>query len=161
VPTWALPLGALAQGFARLGTGDGLSDARARAAMRLVRACFASPVLVAGEGRFDTVAISALAPAVFTKGGAEGVHCASLPGLGLGIAVKVEDGAKRGAERALAEVIAALLPEARFALADQLEGESLNWRSTVVGRIAAGADLKRALAGIEAGPRRQDESAVR
>jgi L-asparaginase II len=161
VPTWAVPLGALAQGFARLGTGDGLSDARARAATRLVGACFAAPVLVAGEGRFDTIVMSALAPAVFTKGGAEGVHCAALPGLGLGIAVKVEDGAKRGAERALAEVIAVLLPEARFALADQLEGEILNWRGTRVGRIAAGADLERALAEIEARPRRQDKGAVR
>jgi L-asparaginase II len=129
--------------------------------MRLVGACFASPVLVAGEGRFDTIVMSALAPAVFTKGGAEGVHCAALPGLGLGIAVKVEDGAKRAAERALAEAIAALLPEARPALADQLEGEILNWRVSVVGRIVVGADLKRALAAFEARPRRQDEGAVR
>jgi L-asparaginase II len=148
VPTWALPLAALARGFARLGTGEGLDAARARAVKRLVGACFAAPGLVAGEGRFDTLVMSKLAPSVFVKGGAEGVHCASLPGLGLGIAVKVDDGTKRGTERALAETIAALLPEARPALADQLDGEIRNWRGACVGRITASADLQSALAGL-------------
>ena len=148
VPTWALPLAALARGFARLGTGEGLDPTRARAAARLVEACFAAPVLVAGEGRFDTQVMRGLAPSVFVKGGAEGVHCAALPGLGLGIAVKVDDGAKRGAERALAETIAALLPEARPGLADQLDGEMLNWRGTRVGRIAPSEEFLGALAAM-------------
>ena len=161
VPTWSLPLGALAQGFARLGTGEGLATTRAGAAARLLRACFASPVLVAGEGRFDTIAMRALAPAIFVKGGAEGVHCAALPGLGLGVALKVDDGAKRGVERALSEVLTALLPEARSALADQLDGELLNWRGISVGRIAASAALLRALAALDATPRRQAESRAR
>ncbi len=148
VPTWAMPLGALARGFARLGTGQGLAAERARAASRLLAACFASPVLVAGEGRFDTLVMSKLAPSVFVKGGAEGVHCATLPRLGLGIAVKVDDGAKRGAERTLVEVIAALMPEARAALADQLDGEIVNWRGASVGRIAASPELRRALGSV-------------
>jgi L-asparaginase II len=159
VPTWSLPLSALAQGFARLGTGEGLSPTRAGAAARLLRACFASPFLVAGEGRFDTIAMRALAPAVFVKGGAEGVHCAALPGLGLGVALKVDDGAKRGVERALGEVLAALLPEARPDLADQLEGELLNWRGISVGRIVASPALLRALAALDATPRRKAEGA--
>jgi len=150
VPTWAAPLRALARGFARLGTGKGLTGERARAAKRLVAACFASPVMVAGEGRFDTLVMSKLAPSVFVKGGAEGVHCAALPGLGLGVAVKVDDGAKRGAERALAETIAALLPQGRSALADQLAGEIVNWRGTRVGRIAASRELQRALGSLAA-----------
>lgn len=161
VPTWSLPLSALAQGFARLGTGGGLSPTRAKAAARLLRACFASPVLVAGEGRFDTITMRALAPAIFVKGGAEGVHCAALPGRGLGVALKVDDGAKRGVERALSEVLAALLPEARSALADQLEGELLNWRGISVGRIVASPALLRALAARDAAPRRQAESRAR
>lgn len=161
VPAFALPLGALARGFARLGTGEGLPAARAAAAKRLVEACFAAPLLVAGEGRFDTLVMSALAPAIFVKGGAEGVHCAALPQLGLGIAVKADDGAKRGAERALAETIAALRPEARLALAGQLDGEILNWRGTSVGRVAASAELKRALAALEANPRRHPGSVAR
>jgi len=159
VPTWPLSLAALAQGFARFATGTGLAPARAQAADRLRRACFAFPVLVAGEGRFDTIAMSSLASSVFVKGGAEGVHCAALPELGLGIALKVDDGAKRGAERAMAEVLAALVPEARTALAGELENELLNWRGLRVGQIAASADLRRALAAIETSPRRAEISA--
>jgi L-asparaginase II len=153
VPTWALPLAALARGFARLGTGEGLASARADAAATLREACFAYPVLVAGEGRFDTVAMRALAPELFVKGGAEGVHCAALPGLGLGIALKIDDGSKRGAERALAEVLATLLPESRRALVEQIDGELLNWRGLAVGRVEAGAALTQALAAFEAAPR--------
>jgi L-asparaginase II len=104
---------------------------------------------VAGEGRFDTMAMRALAPDLFVKGGAEGVHCAALPRLGLGFALKVDDGAKRGTERALAEVLGALLPEARHALADQLEGEVFNWRGRGVGRIVAGSALREALEMLE------------
>ena len=110
VPTWSLPLIALARGFARLGGGQHLAPARARAIERLRRACFSAPVLVAGAGRFDTVVMSGLAPHVFSKGGAEGVQCTALPELGLGIATKIDDGAKRGSERAFAEVLAALVP---------------------------------------------------
>jgi L-asparaginase II len=157
LPTWSLPLSALARGLARFGTGEGLAPARAAAAKRLIKACFAAPVLVAGEGRFDTVALRALAPALFVKGGAEAVHCAALPALGLGIALKIDDGAKRGAERALAEVLVALLPKARSALADQLDGEILNWRGISVGRVGASDEFKAALDAIAVAPRRRAE----
>jgi L-asparaginase II len=159
VPTWSLPLSALARGFARLGTGHGLPPGRAKAARRLLEACFAVPDLVAGEGRFDTIAMGALAPGLFVKGGAEGVHCAALPKLGLGIALKIDDGAKRGMERALAEVIAAFLPEARSALAEQIEGELLNWRGIKVGQVVATPALLDGLAELEASPRRQARGA--
>jgi L-asparaginase II len=154
LPTYALPLSALAHGFARLGTGAGLVPERARAGRRLVDACFAAPVLVAGEGRFDTIVLRGLRGAAFTKGGAEGVHCATLPQLGLGIALKIDDGAKRGAERALSEVLAALLPKAWAVLADELEGDLHNWRGFPVGRLAASEELRRALRDVaEAGDR--------
>jgi L-asparaginase II len=155
VPTWALPLSALARGFARLGTGKGLTPQRAASARRLVSACFNSPVLVAGEGRLDTIVMAALAPSIFVKGGAEGVHCAALPELGLGVAVKIDDGAKRAAELALSEVLAALVPESRHVLAAQLDGEVLNWRGISVGRVVASEALAEAVAGLSARPQRR------
>jgi L-asparaginase II len=115
----------------------------------LFHACFSEPEHVAGEGRFDTIVLRALAPSCFSKGGAEGVHCASLPQLGLGIALKIDDGAKRGSELALSEVIAALLPGAGDALADELEGETLNWRGLAVGRVEASEALRSAVALLE------------
>ena len=103
VPTFALPLCRGGQGLCSVGSRTGPRHGAAKAARRLMLACFAAPVLVAGEGRFDTIVMTGLAPSVFIKGGAEGVHCAALPELGIGIALKVDDGAKREkAETALA-----------------------------------------------------------
>lgn len=47
---------------------------------------------------------------VFVKGGAEGVHCGAIPELGIGIAVKCDDGAGRAADIVTAALIARLLP---------------------------------------------------
>ena len=150
VPTYALPLAALATGFARLVSGKGLPRPRADAAERLVGACLSKPALVAGEGRFDTMAMRGLAPLVFAKGGAEGVHCAGLPRAGIGIAVKMDDGVKRGTEATLAHVLAALVPEARRVLANHVAGDIRNWRGRKVGQIRRAATLERALAGLAA-----------
>jgi L-asparaginase II len=146
VPTFALPLASLATGFARLGSGVGLPSERASAARRLLHACFAEPLHVAGEGRFDTIVLRGLAPSCFVKCGAVGVHCAALPKLGLGIALKIDDGAKRAAELVMSELLAALLPEARQVLADQLAGEIQNWKGVVVGRVAPSELLRQAVA---------------
>jgi L-asparaginase II len=145
LPTYAMPLRALARGFARFGTGARLPPDYAPAAKKLMEACFAAPVLVAGEGRLDTKVLRGLPAAAFTKGGAEGVHVAALPALGLGVALKVDDGAKRGAERVLVEILAALLPKARTALSDELDGTLHNWRGRRVGRLAASEALSGAL----------------
>jgi L-asparaginase II len=145
VPTFALPLAAVASGFARMVSGRGLDEARATAAQRLIDACFAAPELVAGEGRFDTIAMRGLPDLVFAKGGAEGVHCAALPDLGLGIAVKVDDGTKRGAESVLAVLLAKLVPGAERVLASQLAGELRTWRGAQAGTIAPAPALTAAI----------------
>jgi L-asparaginase II len=110
IPTYALPLTALAFGFAKFGTGVGLSPSCAKAAARIRRAVAAHPFMVAGTGRFDTVLMERLGERAFVKAGAEGVHCAALPELGYGIAVKCDDGAKRAAEVVLAALIRRFLP---------------------------------------------------
>jgi L-asparaginase II len=141
VPTFAVPLQALAHGMARLGTGQDLPIPRAVAAQRLIQACFAAPELVAGEGRFDTIAMRAFGPKVFVKGGAEGLHCGALPDIGLGIALKIDDGGKRAADTAITEILAALIPGAGKILGERFAGEISNWRGQRVGRIEASAEL--------------------
>jgi L-asparaginase II len=110
VPTWALPLTNLAHGLARFGTGDRLPPDRAKAAAKLRAACAAKPFYTAGTGRFCTVLMEALRERLYVKAGAEGVLCAALPQQGLGIAVKCEDGAARGAEVIMAALITRFLP---------------------------------------------------
>lgn len=100
VPTWAVPLRALALSFARFGTPDALPPARAEACRRIALAMLREPLMVAGSGRLCT-ALLELGGGVIAKTGAEGVYAAALPGSGLGLALKVEDGAARAAEVAL------------------------------------------------------------
>ncbi|RWE73580.1 asparaginase [Mesorhizobium sp.] len=109
IPTYAVPLKSFAQGFARMATGRGFSPERAKAAKRLLSACMAEPFLVAGTGKADVALMQAAPGRIFVKTGAEGVYCAALPELGLGIALKCDDGAGRGAEVMIAAVLAKLL----------------------------------------------------
>jgi L-asparaginase II len=138
VPTWAIPLTNLAQAFARFATGHGLPPARAKAAARLRAACAAKPFFAAGTGRFCTVVMEALGERVYVKGGAEGVLCAALPQQGLGIAVKCEDGAARGAEVVMAALIARFLPLAavdRPRFDDLMRPALRNWNGIKVGGL--------------------------
>ena len=109
IPTYAVPLKSLALGFARMVSGQGLGPQRAAAAKRLMSACMAEPFLVAGTGRADVALMQAAPGRIFVKTGAEGVYCAALPELGLGIALKCDDGAGRGAEAIVASILARLL----------------------------------------------------
>jgi L-asparaginase II len=140
IPTYAVPLRALAQGFARFGSGAGLDATRAAAAKRLRAACAAHPDLVAGAGRFDTELMSALGARAFVKTGAEGVYCGALPELGLGIAIKCDDGAGRAAEVAMMAVIMRFLPldEAqRSKLTERPSPVIRNWNGEKVGTLRA------------------------
>jgi len=144
IPTYAVPLRALALGFARFATGEGLPPARRRAARRIRAAVAAHPLMVAGEGRFDTDVMTLLGERAFTKTGAEGVFCAALPKAGLGLAVKADDGATRAAQVMIAALIAKLLPmsDAEGARFEAFASPTLrNWNGLEVGRMRAIAEL--------------------
>ncbi len=139
IPTFAVPLTALAHGFARFGSGRGLGPARAAAAARLRRAVAAHPERVAGETRFDTGLMQALGSRAFVKVGAEGVHCGTLPELGLGFAVKCADGAARASEVVTAALVQRMLDvEMPASLA---RPELRNWNGLVVGSLRPAAAL--------------------
>lgn len=139
IPTYAVPLRHLAHAFARVATGVGLPPEHARAARRLREAVAAAPFMVAGSGRFDTRVMEALGPRVFCKVGAEGVHCAAIPELGLGVAIKMDDGNNaRAVEVVMAATLAALLPlrgtEAAV-LGELADVPMRNWNGIEVGRL--------------------------
>jgi L-asparaginase II len=92
-----------------------LSNKHAEAATRIRAAMNAEPFMVAGSGRFCTRINEALPGVAQVKTGAEGVFCGMLPTLGLGIAIKMWDGAGRAAEIAMATLLAHLgvLPTAQ------------------------------------------------
>jgi L-asparaginase II len=149
IPTYAIPLRLLAQGFARVATGVGLRDDHARAARRLRQAVAAAPFMVAGSGRFDTRVMTLLGERVCCKVGAEGVYCAALPDQGLGVALKIDDGNNaRAAEVVMAAVIEALVPlsDAERPVLRGLSDLPLhNWNGLHVGSLQASAGLRQAL----------------
>src|SRR5262245_33153773 len=138
IPTWGVPLSALAHAFARFGTGHGLGPERAKAAARLRAACAAQPWFVAGSGRFCSEIMRLFGTRVLAKTGAEGVFCAALPEQGLGIALKCDDGAGRASEVMMATLIARCLPLAdreRSELERYLRPVVHKWNGIAVGGL--------------------------
>lgn len=88
-PTYFVQLRQMASLYAQLASGDNL------AMERIVRAMTHHPTLVAGEGTFDTELMRLSQGELVSKAGSEGVQCIGRIGEGMGLAIKVMDGAKR------------------------------------------------------------------
>jgi L-asparaginase len=88
-PTYLMQLEQLATLFAQLSSGSNLDMER------IVRAMTHHPTLVGGEGTFDTELMRLTQGELVSKAGAEGVQCIGRLGEGMGLAIKVVDGAKR------------------------------------------------------------------
>jgi L-asparaginase II len=145
-PNWAIPLAALARAFACFVTGEGAGARHRQAAQRIASACWAKPKLIAGAGRLDTRVMGRWPGRVFTKTGAEGVYCGALPGLGLGFALKIDDGAGRASEAVVLRLLERFFPGA----SGLDEGRTLrNWRGLEVGERRASARLAHALDGLK------------
>jgi L-asparaginase II len=150
IPTYGIALRSLAQAFARVATGVGLTPGRAAAARRLRAAVAAAPFMVGGHQSVDTKLMAQFGERVFCKVGAEGMYGVALPQAGLGIALKMDDGNNaRACQVAIVALLAALgtaRSDAEHALLQALSSVTLrNWHGIEVGRLAAHADLRRTL----------------
>ena len=122
IPVWEVPLAQLALAWARLS-----ADATGR---RLVAAMVNHPYFVAGTDRSDTALIEAAGGSVAARTGAEGVVCAVVSELGIGVSVKAHDGARRAADVAIdwvLRVVGVDLPDKPNVIS--------NWVGTNVGEI--------------------------
>ncbi|MGH7728622.1 MAG: asparaginase [Vulcanimicrobiaceae bacterium] len=95
IPVIAVALRSAALAFARLATLEGIAGGDARALERVRTAVAHEPWYLAGTGRFDSALAGASGGRIVGKGGAEGVHGDALIREGLGLALKVVDGARR------------------------------------------------------------------
>jgi len=142
VVTFELPLHVLAGAFARFGA----SASRGEEAGRVVGAMVAEPFFVAGDGRLCTDLMEQAGDRVFVKTGAEGVYAAGMCDGAFGVALKVEDGARRANDVALVAALAALGAigeEDRLALSAHGRPEVLNTLGDAVGELRAELDLPR------------------
>ena len=141
IPAHALPLRNLARAMAKFASPGQLGSRRGDAAKRLLAAMTGHPWLVGGSGRFDTRAMAAGGARFIVKMGAEGAHVATVPGLGLGIALKIDDGARRAAELVMATLLQSLKLVGGEA-GESLVAEALvNGRGERVGTIRAASGL--------------------
>jgi L-asparaginase II len=132
-PVFYMPLKNIALGYARLAASQPGSPGGT-----LKEAILAHPRHIAGDGRLDTDVMEALPGAVFAKSGAEGGYALALTQPGLGVALKIEDGASRALNPtvvAVLEQLGVMTPAALEALAAFREPPILNHRKEEVGRI--------------------------
>ena len=133
LPTFGVPLSALARAFAAAQRGD--------AAFRRCQAAMAAhPFLVAGTGRFDTALLACCGATITAKIGGAALWVAVLRDRGTAVAVKLEG----GAGEAIPPVAIALLRRLGAVpdpLPEPLERHAepvlRNWAGTAVGRIEA------------------------
>jgi L-asparaginase II len=96
------------------------------------------PFLVGGTDRFDSAVIEESGGTVIAKVGAEGVHSVLVLEAGIGLAVKVEDGATRAQYPAVLRLLQLIgaLPTRLPSRLDELQRRPVrNTRGEVVGEV--------------------------
>ncbi|HEU5435143.1 MAG TPA: asparaginase, partial [Telluria sp.] len=144
-PNYAVPLDRLALAFARLAArhDDGIYG---RAPQTLADAMTAHPEMVSGEGRSDLELMQAGRGDWVAKIGADAVQAIGIRSAGIGIAIKIADGATRALPVATYSVLdqLGLLDGARRAMLEHYRAPVLrNARGMPVGDIRAVFALQR------------------
>lgn len=146
VPVHALPLYRFAQGYARLSLPGLFPPRRAAAIRQITDAMTSHPEMVAGSERICTYLMSHFGQRLFCKSGANAFYAIGLKDRGIGIAVKMED----GASALIPPVVLALLthlgiisPEESSDIPDEWDLTVRNSHHAPVGRIELAPALKR------------------
>jgi len=141
-PNFATSVHGLARAMAAFAAAREGGDRRQNSMARLRDAMARHPEMVAGEGRACTILMRAMGNRVAIKTGAEAVFVAMLPDQGLGIALKIEDGATRASEAAITHLLRRFgaLDASAPEIGRYIPQEMRNWRGLVTGdtRISAG-----------------------
>ncbi len=144
IPVIGIPLGNIALGMARMADPSDQPEARQAASKTILDAMAAEPFMVAGSARFCTRIMEATGGRALIKTGAEGVYCGAIPELGLGFALKVDDGASRAAEVATGQVLCKLgiISDTHAkSLADLIEPPLFNRAGTRTGQVRPAKEL--------------------
>ena len=105
VPVVEMPLYNMALSYAKLVHSSVFDEKRKMAADLVVESMMEYPEMVAGTGGFCTELMKNTNGKLTGKLGADGVYCIGMVDLGVGIAVKVEDGNIKAVESATMEVL--------------------------------------------------------
>ena len=135
VVEFSLPLTYMATAYARFACAahDGQEEPG-----RVVHAMQTRPFLVGGSDRFDSILIEESEGRIVSKVGAEGVHSAMLVDRGVGVTIKVEDGATRAQYPAMLralQLLDALPRDLPLRLDEFLRRPVRNTRGETVGEV--------------------------
>ncbi len=148
VVVFGMPLSGMARAYARMSSPESLPAEFTEPARRIVRAMTDHPEMVGGSGDFGTNLMLAARGALFCKGGAEGLFCLGIPGKGLGVAIKIEDGGARAIPSTVMEilrVLGAITPEMAGVRELAIERPVRNCRGEVVGYMRPCFELEEPL----------------
>jgi len=105
IPVYGVPLKNMALAYANL-ADEGFMGGKYRKTQKLLMdAMRAHPEMVGGTDRIDTHIIRKFKDRLICKTGAEASHCVGLPGKGMGIALKIEDGNLRAVGPVILETL--------------------------------------------------------
>ncbi|MED5530970.1 MAG: asparaginase [Pseudomonadota bacterium] len=138
-PNFCCSVRSLARSMAILARPEGFGNVRKIAINRLQEAVIQNPHLIAGENRLCTKLMKRSGGRFIVKVGAEGVYTAILLREGLGLALKISDGARRAAECLIVTILV------RLGLLDQKDDEIknilrkpiINWANHTTGILKA------------------------
>lgn len=111
VPTFCLPLSAIARGWAAVAEAMALGDA-APPLGHVGLAMAAQPWLTSGTGRLDESVVRHAREPMAVKVGAQGLFCIALPRRRMGLAIKVHSGSSEALPAAVAAALREAVPEA-------------------------------------------------
>lgn len=108
IPAFAIPLYNISLAMAKFADPSHLHYPRQKAIHRILSAIQEHPEMIAGRDGFDSKIIKRTQGQVICKMGAGGVEIAVIPSLGLGIALKIDDGNAKAAELAFLAILRSL-----------------------------------------------------
>ncbi|MBH66837.1 MAG: L-asparaginase II [Rhodospirillaceae bacterium] len=144
IPVFGIPIRAVALAMAKLADPVHLHAPRQEASVQILKACAQNPLMIGGTKTFNSLAQAELSDKAVIKGGAEGVYTAAIRSLGLGICVKIDDGAGRAASVVMLSILEQLgvldsesIDRIRKSEIDNVR----NWSGRLVGKITTGSDF--------------------
>lgn len=142
-PNYGASMLGMARAMAWYASAHERSDLASQSAAQLVQAMVKHPELVAGEGRACTEMMRAMNGRAAIKTGADGYFIAIIPERKWGIALKIEDGATRGSECAIAALLvrAGVLEAEHPATLKRMNARQLNRRGVDTGVVKPVARL--------------------
>lgn len=146
VPVHAMPLKNFAYGMARMSRPEALGEKLAPSSEKILKACLNNPINMSGSDRTEYKIMSKYPGKIVVKIGSNGYFTAMIPEMGIGIAIKVDDGKNSSNDIVLLETLHQIgfIPESDLEyFADNMKPTVYNHKKELAGYSEAVFTLKK------------------